>query len=45
MTQSNQQGQNNPSQKPGQAEQSAPNKQQPGQSSDKKQQDTSKQQK
>ena len=43
MAQSTQQGQNNPSQKPGQAEQSAPSKQQPGQPADKKQQDTSKQ--
>lgn len=45
MTQTNQQGQNNPSQKPGQAEQSAPNKQQPGQPTDKKQEDASKQHK
>lgn len=45
MTPSHQPGQNNPGQKPGQAEQSAPNKQQPGQPSDKKQEEAPKQQK
>lgn len=44
MTQNSQQGQNNPSQKPSQPEQSAPNKQQPGQPAEKKQEDSSKQQ-
>ncbi|MEG0719738.1 MAG: hypothetical protein RR811_14730 [Comamonas sp.] len=43
MTQSNQPGQNNPSQKPGQAEQSAPNKPQPGQTPSKEQDDKQKQ--
>lgn len=45
MTQDNQQEKNNPSQNPTQPEQSAPNKPQTGQPSDKKQEDSSKQQK